>query len=704
MPPTLLEALHAAVRLATGSASSQPRGGQAALAEDIEAAMAERGSSASEAPTGSGKSLAYLVPAMLAATQGERTVVSTQSLSLQSQLANKDAPVVADAVADLVGRRPKFAVLRGWSNYVCALAAMNEASRMFGVDAPSPESMLGALDGPTTVLDGNPELVEWAIRQVVDEDDAERSTFGGDVTDAEWRTVSTTPSECPGVDHCRLGEVCPAARSRQLAADADVVITNHALLAVQAAKGVPVVIGSKRLGPIDHLVVDEAHALASAVRSQGSGEVSGRRLLSCVRAFEGTVVESQANADALRVIRSVAERIDQQLLDLLGAKPVATIEAGDPEVEDIVSEVKAALKTLRSRVPKIESAAFGPADLKLMRLFGRISSYEDDLSVMASDAAGVARWIEREEWRGASSAIARLSLVDVSGRLRGNLYEPGSDDAEPLSVTLVSATLPQAAVVDLGVSARVTVHPSPFEDAYERSALYVPKDADGQLLRQTGGRRSALDVERHVAWAERHIVRLVEANGGSALILAATAAAGRRYAETLHRASGDWDVLSQWDDRPVAATIGRWRSQTRSVLVGTRGLMTGVDAPGATCSLVVVDRVPRSAGNPVDDARVALLAERMSLSRWDADRLVYVADAATLLEQAAGRLIRSASDHGVLAVLDPRLLKTYAAAYPEQTRRQYLAALGAFPHRYSNWGDVAELLGATGAEPSAVPA
>lgn len=666
--------------------------------------MVGRGSSANEAPTGSGKSLAYLVPAMLAAVQGERTVVSTQSLSLQSQLANKDAPVVVDAVASLVGRRPTFAVLRGWSNYVCALAAMNEASRLVGVDAPTPESMLEAFDGQTTVLDGNLDLVEWAIRQVVDSEDAERSTYGGDATDAEWRTVSTTPSECPGVDHCRFGEVCPAARARQLAAAADVVITNHALLAVQAAKGVPVVVGSKRLGQIDHLVVDEAHALASAVRSQGSGEVSGRRLLSCVRAFEGTVVESQANTDALRAIRSVAERVDRQLVEMLDARTVVTIEAGDPNVEDVVSEVKAALKTLRSRVPKTESLAFGPGDLKIMRLVGRISSYEDDLSVMASDAIGVARWIEREEWRGVSSAIARLSLVDVSGRLRGNLYESVGEDAEPLSVSLVSATLPQAAVVDLGVSARVTVHPSPFEDAYERSALYVPKDHDGQLLRQTGGRRPAFDVERHIAWAERHIVRLVEANRGSALILSATAASGRRYVETLRRCAGDWEVLSQWDDRPAAATISRWRSQTMSVLVGTRGLMTGVDAPGATCSLVVVDRVPRSAGNPVDDARVALLSERLSLSRWDADRLVYVADAATLLEQAAGRLIRSADDHGVLAVLDPRLLKTYAAAYPEPTRKQYLAALGAFPHRYSKWEDIAALLGADGARPSAVPA
>jgi len=109
--------------------------------------------------------------------------------------------------------------------------------------------------------------------------------------------------------------------------------------------------------------------------------------------------------------------------------------------------------------------------------------------------------------------------------------------------------------------------------------------------------------------------------------------------------------------------------------------MTGVDAPGGTCTLVIVDRVPRAAGNPIDDARVERAATRMATDRWAADRLVYVADAGLLLEQAAGRLIRSVTDSGLVAVLDPRLLKQGAAVYPGPTRQLLLKALDRFEHK-----------------------
>jgi ATP-dependent DNA helicase DinG len=120
------------------------------------------------------------------------------------------------------------------------------------------------------------------------------------------------------------------------------------------------------------------------------------------------------------------------------------------------------------------------------------------------------------------------------------------------------------------------------------------------------------------------------------------------------------------------------------VLVGTRSLMTGVDAPGATASLIIVDRPPRSAGNPVDDARVARIQERLELDRWAADRLIYVADSALLLHQSAGRLIRSVTDQGMVCVLDPRLLKSSQIAYNEPTRQVYMKALDLFAKKISD--------------------
>jgi ATP-dependent DNA helicase DinG len=253
-----------------------------------------------------------------------------------------------------------------------------------------------------------------------------------------------------------------------------------------------------------------------------------------------------------------------------------------------------------------------------------------------------------------------------------------------LSVSVLSATLPANCVFDLGVDARRVVHESPFADAYERSWVFIPKASRAELGRP-GVSRTTFDVERHPEWAAGLICELVEANRGSALVLAATTSAGKLYAERLRRAHRRMTILSQWDGPPVRRLVEAWRDDHASVLVGTRGLMTGVDAPGATCSLVIVDRCPRSASNPVDDARVENLVTRLQIDRSAADRMVYVADAALLLEQAAGRLIRSSTDHGVIAVLDPRLLPTRIGDfhYPEATRKVYLSALERFPHRTS---------------------
>ena len=180
------------------------------------------------------------------------------------------------------------------------------------------------------------------------------------------------------------------------------------------------------------------------------------------------------------------------------------------------------------------------------------------------------------------------------------------------------------------------------------------------------------------------MAELVEANGGSALILSATTRAGQEYARLLRTvAGGRWKVLSQWDGRAPRRIVADWRADTTSVMVGTRSLMTGVDAPGQTCTLVVVDRIPRAAGNVVDDARVDALAERLELDRWAADRLVYYADARTLLAQAAGRLVRGVNDGGMCAVIDPRLLKSSDVAYPERTRDFLMRALRHFGTKIS---------------------
>lgn len=200
--------------------------------------------------------------------------------------------------------------------------------------------------------------------------------------------------------------------------------------------------------------------------------------------------------------------------------------------------------------------------------------------------------------------------------------------------------------------------------------------------RGTGG-QLRLNMGEHPQWAAGRITDLVDANAGSALILAATAHAGRLYAQALTAAArGRWQILSQWDGRPAGSIAAQWREDRSSVLVGTRSFMTGLDAPGATCTLVVLDRIPRAPQNPLGQARVEQL-EADGLNRWQADRRVYAGDAAVLSHQAVGRLIRRESDVGMVVVLDPRLLKDKAWSYPEATRKLYAESLRDFGFRTS---------------------
>lgn len=273
----------------------------------------------------------------------------------------------------------------------------------------------------------------------------------------------------------------------------------------------------------------------------------------------------------------------------------------------------------------------------------------------------------------------------------------GERPRQPLSVCMVSATLPGGFAREAGVRAQVREYLSPFAGAYGSSLLFVPRvHAETELAgvghRRPSGRGWTLDVGLHERWAAGLVLDVVRGNGGRALVLAAKADSGRRYADVLRAAGLDHEVFSQWDGLDARQVVERWRADETSVLVGTRSMMTGVDAAGDTCSLVVIDRVPRNPGNVVDDARADLLQRAHGLDRWAADRAVYASDAALLLEQASGRLVRRVSDAGLVAVLDPRLMKGTPISYPEPTRARYMAGLRRFTCRTGELGVALQFL------------
>lgn len=747
--------LDRAVQIATGTlgatSPATARTGQRQLAHEVLDALIDRRHLASEAPTGSGKSFAAGVPAMLlAADRQERTVISTESLGLQAQLIEKDLPVIASAIQTVLGVAPTFSVLKGWSNYVCTLAACGTAEAelgltTMGLPTPDPEVLLAELredssDRPRTALSW---LVEWAIEQVVSGNSGDRASlrpeeFGGDiseVTSEMWANVSTSPSECPSVDRCPFGSLCLPHAARATVAQSSVVVTNHSMLAIQAATAAPVVVGNKTIGPIDHLIVDEAHGLASTVRSQGASAISALGLHDILRSVERTL-ERPAKAKRLRAAgMDLFRQFDGELAAFVtagqqrgraGRRPaVAALPADSDPFDELMMSLSAWLKEARDLIPSPYATAVMSEMRSRFAAHARIATVAGIIAAIRDSPEEYARWVEQGRTlahmpTGLETVVGmalRVSPVNVSSMLRSALYEyqetPGprrggpsavgsvspGDSWKPvvMSVIGLSATLPQSVVYEMGVEAVLVKYPSPFTAAYRNSMLYVPKLGTAELASLTGaapqrGGKPRFDTARHPAWAAPYIARLVQANGGSALVLAATTAAGQFYVDHLAAHCPGIQVYSQWDGNPIRQTVTRWQADVRSVLVGTRSLMTGVDAPGDTCSLVVIDRVPRAAGNPVDDARVARIAERMEIDRWAADRMVYVSDAALLMEQAAGRLIRSSTDAGMVACLDPRLLKSSPIRYPETTRRALIGVFDMFDRKVSSLDAAVEFL------------
>lgn len=682
---------------------ASPRPGQDALANDIDRAIDTDTHVVGIAPTGVGKSFALLAPAIeSAARHGKRTVISTESLSLMNQVAEKDAPMVVEAARKVTGKSVSVAVLKGFGNYACGRATQGAQELLEGTTGGHVPVMGRQI--PRVDLQ---RAVDWA-KGLRGEDDGDRAHMPAAVSNDVWSMISTTSSLCPK-DQCPLFEHCKPQQARRLAGQADVVITNHALLAVQAAAGIPAILGHPMVGDFDTIMVDEAHTLPAAVRSHGQSVLNPTEVVRLAKAASFAL--PRGSSDALGIQKS-GTMYANSLCELLNsyargkrdnrgelAWPIP--DGGDPlgpaadALEGWAKRIKTTMESVKD--PSLSASAKSVA--------ARADQFVVSLKAVTKHRRTNARWLGEETplGQGAPEVGLYVAPVDVAPLLRRNLWtaempivdddlaeaakevkelgaEEGEEDEAPrreLAVVAVSATLPTGFGFEAGLNARVTEYESPFVQAHNESCLYVAgvqgRDADEVF---PGGRFS---TQGHRGWAARQVVALSGANHHGTLVLAATGENGKFYAQALRAALPRRRILSQWDTGMTSReAVSAWRADPESIMVGTRSLMTGVDAKGDTCSLVIVDRIPRSPGNPVDDARVRSIMERTESPRWTADRFVYVSDAAQLMEQAAGRLIRSVDDRGMVAVLDPRMLKTAPKPYPDPVRAAYMRPVRRF--------------------------
>lgn len=717
MKDTLVRSVRAVVQ----SESAQPRPGQAALANDIQASLDSSGHVCGIAPTGLGKSMALLAPAMAAAARnGKRTLISTDALSLMDQVHDKDSPVVAQATQDSVGTRPTYATLKGFSNYLCLSKVQQAADLIIDDGAPldptRARAVLARASRKGSVQAGYGKLergelidtVDWALTQRSGQLPGDIHTYPGEASPKAWKLLTTNSARCAG-PKCPFFDECMPIKAKETAGKADIVIVNHSMMAVQAATGAPVVIGNKVLGDFDAIMVDEAHTLPSKVRDQGAVTMGPGQVIKA-GALAAESLPRTLMAEGLRITKEaefVAEHIRTVLAGVAeGLKPGETkrLAAGEDPLADATDAIVMWVKNTGEFVNRNQETSVSG--------FAAIDAL-DELSVSAkatADKGGdlTARWVQLNGFTGYPEFAS--SPIDVGPMLFANLWtkpaevdedeipdpevrrmreEAGEDPDEepriPLSVTCVSGTLPNGFARSAGLDCETKTYPSPFKDAYQNCVLYVPS-TDAQDIAELypgwrPGTKARFDTMLHRAWVSRKAAELVEANGGSAIILCATGDNGKAYAAALRKAArGRWKVYSQWDGPSQKRLIAAWRADTTSVLVGAKSMMTGTDASGKTCSLVIVDRVPRAASNPVDDALAENLVARVGMDRFAADRLIYAVNASLLLEQSLGRLVRSVTDRGTAAVLDPRMLLGGPASYPEPTRAIYKGAMKAFPH------------------------
>jgi len=588
------------------------RAAQRRMAEAVADALDERVPLLVHAPTGVGKSLGYLVPVAVA---GRRAIVATATKALQSQLVERDLPRLADAFGTT------SALALGRANYAC-LAKM---------DALVAATRLAATATEERAL----ELVAWATGS----ETGSRLDAPAGVRDDAWDLVATAGEECPGQKGCAFHGRCFAERARQQARDVDVIVTNHHLLLLELELRALAEAPGVMLPEADVVVVDEAHRLADHAADLYGVTVTAARVGRAGAAADAAGKAVGLRSDWARRLRSRWERAAERLAPgpvLPGSAAAADLAGVLVPLAHEAQAAAAALRDLGDAGEEVEAAVHAARRrlAGLARDLGRLTDPDPPPDPDDPPAArALAVWVEETRAGGRS---VRSALVEPGAVLEELLWSR-VPTAVACSATLAVAGDLDLAARALGVGSPATVvAASPF-DFRSNALLYVPRAIPPP---SSAGFQAA---------AERELQGLVEASRGRALVLCTSWRAVESFAAAL--AGLPYELLVQGDDT-AARLAARFRDEVASVLVATRTFFEGFDVPGESLSLLVLDRLPFP--RP-DDPLLAERGRRVEAAGGSRFAEVWLPAAAVSLQQALGRLVRSETDRGVMAVLDRRL-------------------------------------------------
>jgi ATP-dependent DNA helicase DinG len=614
------EALNAVVESIGGS----PRSGQIEMANAVSDSFKTSKHLLVEAGTGTGKSLGYIVPALVRAAQGvkpdgrNRTVIATATLALQRQLIESDLPAATKAFKVATGKDISFAVLKGRHNYIC----LDRFHR--GVDDPDDDQDATLFQESKSTLGKQAKK----LRKWVDETSTgDRDDYQDDVDPRIWRSVSISGRECVGAAKCPWGQECFAEAAKAQAFAADVVVTNHALLAIHTIENHPLIPDH------DAIVIDEGHELVDRTTTALANTLDHRdigRAAGMARKYISTSTHDK--------LVELGDDLEDVLNNLNASGTMSRLETLPSALTIVLTGIRESAKQGVTELGPSSQDEMDEATAKHRARSAMKEVFDNAAEILTTDEHSVT-WLDLSR-----TATLHHAPLSVAGFLRESLFGEQT-------VVMTSATL------QVGGSMDATAKAVGLDESTNWTGLDVgsPFDYSKQGILYCAAHLPGPSAQGLPEEALDELADLIEAAGGRTLSLFSSWRGVERAEEYLKlrfRDRQDRPIIVARKGDSVADLVRRFKETPESTLLGTVSLWQGIDVPGNTCTLVTIDRIPFP--RP-DDPVFAARSARVDETGGSGFRSVSLPRAALLLAQGVGRLIRTTEDRGVVAILDSRL-------------------------------------------------
>lgn len=620
------KAVEALASVTSSLINAEERQGQIDMVHAVAEALASGRSIIVQAGTGTGKSLGYLIPAILS---GKKTVVATATKALQDQLNNNDLPMLANSLSNGFS----WAVVKGRNNYLCR-------QRVSEISDPSDQLF------DTQMTDGERRQLEQVIDWARDHPSGDLEELAFPIGENPRKMLTVGPDQCPGRNRCPQGQSCFAEIARDRAQEADVVVVNLHLYGLHLASD------GNILPEHELIVFDEAHQLEAVLSDTVGTSLSAGRVNSVASSLRTVLAEAGST-----------NRLDEKALELSAVLSGLTGQRIHLPMPGNLSDILVALRLdLNDKIAMLRELKTDDDNTqqKIYRAITHATRLVESLDMALGTTSDYVFFVEGTDAR----STLKVSPLHVGAMLSNSVW---ADHQAVLTSATIPNTLPERVGLDAG-SVEILSVDSPFD--YEtRTRLYCsPEFPD----------RNSPDFTPFV---HNELESLITAAGGRTLALF-TSNKALREAVTEMRNRLPFTILTP-SETPRHNMIERFMNDESSCIFASQSFFQGVDLPGRTLSLVVLDKLPF----PRPDEPL-LEARRDAVGRALAFQAIDLPIAATSLAQAAGRLMRTSQDSGVVAVLDRRLAtagywRTLIGALPPMTRTRNRSEVEDFLRRIS---------------------